>query len=176
MFLRPITLSCLLGVLLATHGFPDDADYREKLSDAEKGLLSAINNERRKESITELKATAKLMAAARIHARNMAAADMGAHQLKDVREEGRTPEDRMKHVGYRGFDWGENVAWGYSRAEQVTEGWMSSEGHRTNMLNVDFEEVGLGAARGASGWYWCAVFGRSSSPPPKRPNGGKGRP
>src|SRR5262245_66650088 len=101
MFLRPITLSCLLGVLLATHGFPDDTDYSEKLSDAEKGLLSAINNERRKESITELKATAKLMAAARLHARNMTAADMGAHQLQDVRPERCAPEDRSNHAGCR---------------------------------------------------------------------------
>jgi hypothetical protein len=33
------------------------------------------------------------------------------------------------------------------------------------MLNADFEQAGVAAARGASGWYWCAVFGRSSSPP-----------
>jgi hypothetical protein len=51
----------------------------------------------------------------------------------------------------------------------VTAGWMDSEGHRQNMLNPDFLEVGLGVARGKSGPYWCAVFGRDS-PLPVRPD------
>jgi hypothetical protein len=165
-------LLCILaGVSLASVAFAED-DYSEKLSDAEKGLLAAINKERRAQRATELKVNGKLMAAARIHARNMAAAGSGGHVLKDVRAEWRTPEDRIKHVEYRSFGWAENVAWGYPRPEQVTAGWMTSEGHRRNMLSGDYDEIGIATTRGASGPYWCAVFGRSS-PPTGRPAAGE---
>src|SRR5438309_5357118 len=123
---RILPYLALVCAVLTARGLADDADYSETLSDAEKGLLAAMNKERRAEGAAELRANGKLMAAARIHARNMAAADTGGHVLKDVRPEWRAPEDRLKHVGYRGFAWGENVAWGYSRPEMVTEGWMNS--------------------------------------------------
>ncbi len=115
MFKRAFIASCVLTALLTTAPLADDADYSEKLSAGEKGLLAAINKERRAEGVSELKVNGKLMAAARIHARNMAAADRGSHELKDLREEWRTPGDRIKHVGYRGFAWGENIAWSYPR-------------------------------------------------------------
>ena len=168
---RILPCLALVCLLLTARGLADDADYSETLSDAEKGLLAAMNKERRAEGAAELRVTGKLMAAARIHARNMAAADKGGHVLKDERPEWRAPEDRLKHVGYRGFAWGENVAWSYPRPEMVTAAWMESEGHRKNLLNADFEEAGVGVARGASGPYWCAVFGRSS-PLPSREDAG----
>jgi uncharacterized protein YkwD len=164
--------TALICACLAARGLADDADYSETLSDAEKGLLAAMNKERRAEKTADLRPNRKLLAAARIHARNMAEADTGGHVLKDVRPEWRAPEDRIKHVAYRGFAWGENVAWGYPRADMVVGGWMESEGHRKNLLNADFEEAGIGVARGKSGLYWCAVFGRST-PLPFRPDDGK---
>jgi hypothetical protein len=160
---RMLAAHCLAWSLLAAGGLADD--YSETLSDAEKALLAAMNKERQAEDVPALKVNGKLMAASRIHARNMAAADTGGHVLEDVRAEWRKPEDRLTHVGYRGYAWGENVAWSYPRAEMVTAGWMKSEGHRRNILNADFLEVGLGVARGKSGPYWCAVFGRSSPAP-----------
>src|SRR5262245_20643914 len=133
---RPtLLIAVLLCACLAARGLADDADYSETLNDAEKGLLAAMNKERKAERTADLRPNTKLLAAARIHARNMAAADMGGHVLKDERPEFRAPEDRIKHVDYRGFAWGENVAWGYPRAELVVGGWMESEGHRKNMLN-----------------------------------------
>lgn len=39
---------------------------------------------------------------------------------------------------------GENLAYNYTDAGAVVEGWLNSEGHRTNLLNKAFKEVGIG--------------------------------
>jgi uncharacterized protein YkwD len=39
---------------------------------------------------------------------------------------------------------GENIAVGYESAEDVVEGWMSSPGHRANMLDSDYTKIGVG--------------------------------
>jgi uncharacterized protein YkwD len=57
---------------------------------------------------------------------------------------------------------GENVAYGYpSGRSAVNQGWMSSEGHRANILNRGFRLLGVGARRDDDGtWYAAQVFGR----------------
>ena len=42
---------------------------------------------------------------------------------------------------------GENVAQGYASGTAVTAGWMSSPGHRANLLNAEFRLIGVGAAQ-----------------------------
>ncbi len=55
---------------------------------------------------------------------------------------------------------GENVAYGYPSGQAVTQGWMSSAGHRANILNPRFRLLGVGAARSDQGvWYAVQVFG-----------------
>ncbi len=55
---------------------------------------------------------------------------------------------------------GENIAMGYVSAEDVMNGWMNSEGHRANILNGNFSQVGIGvyAAEGGQGFYWVQIF------------------
>lgn len=59
---------------------------------------------------------------------------------------------------------GENIAAGYSTPEDVMAGWMGSEGHRENILNPDFMEIGVGYFQGAGqyGVYWVQDFGARS--------------
>ncbi len=56
----------------------------------------------------------------------------------------------------------ENVAAGYATGKAVVNrGWMSSEGHRTNILEPSYRLLGVGARRGHDGnWYAAQVFGR----------------
>ena len=58
---------------------------------------------------------------------------------------------------------GENVAYGYVSGQSVVvDGWMNSVGHRANMLNPLYKEMGIGARKGDDGnWYVSQVLGRT---------------
>ena len=65
-----------------------------------------------------------------------------------------------------GYDWraiGENIAEGQTSVEEVMDTWMHSPGHRRNILDPDFKELGIGLAFGnsAGGWRveWAQAFG-----------------
>ena len=67
--------------------------------------------------------------------------------------------------GYeRGYDWtmvAENITAGYTTPESVLRGWMSSSGHRRNILNCRYRHIGVGYKVSDSGTpYWTQVFGR----------------
>ncbi|MFD1271227.1 CAP domain-containing protein [Streptomyces kaempferi] len=68
----------------------------------------------------------------------------------------------------RCFDWsayGENVAYGYSTSAAVMAAWMSSPGHRHNILTCGFREIGVGLAQPGS--YWTQDFGTARRPAPR---------
>jgi uncharacterized protein YkwD len=50
---------------------------------------------------------------------------------------------------------GENIAQGYRTAADVMEGWMSSDGHRANILAGGSNEIGIGLRD----FHWVQVFG-----------------
>ncbi len=53
----------------------------------------------------------------------------------------------------------ENIAMGQSTAPQVLQDWMSSPGHRANILNASYTKIGVSAYRTKSGTvYWCQQF------------------
>lgn len=64
-----------------------------------------------------------------------------------------------RSYGFRG--WGENIArTGSTDAGRVMELWMNSPGHRANILNPAFTDIGIGVAQGSDGgWYWTQNFG-----------------
>jgi uncharacterized protein YkwD len=67
--------------------------------------------------------------------------------------------DRIRAAGYQPSTWGENVAAGYTSASSVVAGWMGSSGHRANILNPAFTEIGVASATAADGTrYWTMVL------------------
>lgn len=65
--------------------------------------------------------------------------------------------DFMKSNRFRSG--GENIAWNQKSPQEVTNGWMNSTGHRDNILNRKFTQVGFGVARNKKNEpYWCTVF------------------
>lgn len=50
---------------------------------------------------------------------------------------------------------GENIAWGYSSAASVMDGWKKSPGHNSNMLSGSWRRMAVGK----SGTYWGQLFG-----------------
>jgi len=81
---------------------------------------------------------------------------------------GQGPWDRAWLFGYYGFTGAENCFCSYVTPEQAVEGWYASGGHRDNMLNPDFWEVGLGYYRRDSDGrgYVTQDFGVDSVYPP----------
>ena len=102
---------------------------------------------------------AQLDEMAKIQAQNMAHFQKMAHVIPEANLP--TLSARARHVAYPFGRLAENVALGYPDAETVVQGWMTSKGHRANILNADVVETGIAIARSSSGGlYYCQVFGR----------------
>lgn len=72
-----------------------------------------------------------------------------------------TLQGRADFVGYRFTRLGENLAYNYADAVNVTLAWLLSEGHRDNMLHPDFQDIGVGVSVSKTGeLYYVQVFGR----------------
>jgi uncharacterized protein YkwD len=122
-------------------------------------VTALVNQERTRAGCGAVRTDERLRAAARGHSRDMAARDYFSHTAPG----GSTFVDRAVAAGYpREAAGGENIAMGYRTPAEVMAGWMDSEGHRANILNCDFEAVGVGLARDSGGTpYWTQVFGRT---------------
>jgi hypothetical protein len=70
----------------------------------------------------------------------MAARDYWSHNTPD----GKTPWAFITKTGYHYQKAGENLAYGFSNAEDTITGWMNSTEHRANILNASYSEVGFG--------------------------------
>ncbi|MFJ9574939.1 CAP domain-containing protein [Streptomyces sp. NPDC101191] len=117
-------------------------------------VIALVNAERAKAGCGALTPNATLTRAAQGHSDDMAARDFFDHTNPD----GASPGDRVTAAGYPWSTYGENIAMGQSSAEQVMESWMNSPGHRANILNCDFKEIGVGI-HDSGGPYWTQVFG-----------------
>ncbi|MER7225453.1 CAP domain-containing protein [Streptomyces rubradiris] len=116
-------------------------------------VLRLVNTERNKVGCRPLTLDPALTKAAQEHS-----ADMAAHQnMSHTGSDGSDPSLRITRAGYTWSSYGENVAYGYTTAEQVMAGWMASPGHRANILNCGFQEIGVGLAQPGS--YWTQDFG-----------------
>ena len=59
---------------------------------------------------------------------------------------------RLLHDGHQSYTIGENLAWGQSvlgTPVSIVNAWMRSQGHRDNILNANFEEIGVGIVPGS---------------------------
>ena len=55
----------------------------------------------------------------------------------------------------------ENIAYGQKSPEEVMRTWMKSYGHRSNILNSNFNQIGCGMSFSQNGRvYWCVCFGK----------------
>jgi uncharacterized protein YkwD len=121
-------------------------------------LLRLTNAERAKRGLKPLSLSTKLSQAAQNHASDMVQRRYFDHTSPD----GSKPRDRAKAVGYIGSYVGENIAAGQTSANAVVASWMESKGHRDNILNKNFKEIGFGYVYNQSddyGHYWVQVFG-----------------
>jgi uncharacterized protein YkwD len=127
------------------------------IASIEDEVLRLTNLQRVSHGCAALRADTKLRTAARDHSADMAS----RQELTHTGADGSDPGTRMKQAGYNtDGGWAENVAEGYPTPEAVMTGWMSSEGHRDNILNCSLKAIGVGAARASnSQLYWTQDFG-----------------
>ncbi|MFI0502866.1 CAP domain-containing protein [Streptomyces albogriseolus] len=114
-------------------------------------VVELVNAERAEAGCAPVTANSTLNTAAQRHSEDMASTGTMSHTGSD----GSDPGERITRAGYAWSTYGENVAYGYSTPEQVMQGWMTSPGHKANILNCSFEEIGVGL----SGTYWTQDFG-----------------
>ena len=125
-------------------------------------VLELTNAERTKAGLEPLKLNQQLADAADSHSDSMAEDDFFSHTGAD----GSNVGDRVQSNGYDYLALGENIAAGQQTAEEVVQGWMESPGHRANILNSDYTEIGIGYEylendTGTVNYnhYWTQVFG-----------------
>jgi len=123
-------------------------------------MLAQVNAQRRKAGAPPLSLNADLQEAAQAHAQDMLARGFFDHKSPS----GTTVRERSRKAGY---DWrtiGENIAEGQKSVTEVVTTWMNSKGHRENILNPAFRELGIGLVlgKGRDGEYrviWVQNFG-----------------
>ncbi len=117
-------------------------------------MFALMNAERTANGCAPVAWDETLAQVARLHSADMVSRDYFEHMTP----EGVSPEARGEAAGATVA--AENIAAGYSTAAEVMAGWMSSEGHRGNILNCSLTSVGIGVAHGGSyGTMWTQDFG-----------------
>ena len=130
----------------------------------EKRMLDLHNRTRVDRGLPRLCVHPALQRAARAHSLDMINRDYFSHNTKGS---GKTFDVRIKEAGYRYRSAAENIAGGpgaQGSVDSIFRAWMNSSGHRSNILDRRFREVGIGAATGnwsgTDGYtMWTADFG-----------------
>jgi uncharacterized protein YkwD len=118
-------------------------------------VLRIVNSERAKAGCGALSADNRLNAAAQAHSADMAAKDYFSHTSQN----GDEMADRIDATGYKWRSIGENIAKGQATPASVMEAWMNSSGHRANILNCGFRNIGIGLAYDGRSPVWTQDFG-----------------
>jgi uncharacterized protein YkwD len=130
---------------------PDLAPSAETLGAMADATLCLLNGDRADHGLAPLAANPRLTEAATAYAADLVAGSYFSHTGRD----GSDVLDRIRRSGYlpRGaaFVLGENLAWGsggLATPGAIMDAWMNSPGHRENILNPEFREIGIGVVAG----------------------------
>lgn len=118
----------------------------------EEEVVRLVNDIRRQNSLGELTMNWELSRVARYKSQDM----VDRHYFSHTSPTYGSPFQMMKAFGLSYRYAGENIAYGYSTPQAVVNGWMNSEGHRANILNPSFTQIGVGYV--SKGHYWTQMF------------------
>ncbi len=125
----------------------------ESETDWQEEMLKSINAQRKKAGVAELKLDEALCEAAQIRA------DECLKSYSHTRPNGKkfttVLDDKKIKYGY----WGENINEKQESVSSTMKSWMSSEGHKANILKKEFDTVGFGRTKDSKGkYYWVQIF------------------
>lgn len=116
-------------------------------------VLKLVNIERKKEGLEPLKIDKKLTSVAQVKSDEMEKKGYFNHKSPKYG----TPFQMMDKFGIKYMVAAENIAYGQETPEKVVKGWMESPGHRKNILNSRFHEIGIGISKNEP-YHWVQMF------------------
>ena len=126
---------------------PDD-----KVSSYEAQVIRLVNEIRQENGLQPLTANWELSRVARYKSQDMKDRSYFSHTSPTYG----TPFQMIRAFGLSFRTAGENIAKGYATPQAVVNGWMNSSGHRANILNASYKQIGVGYV--AQGNYWTQMF------------------
>jgi uncharacterized protein YkwD len=120
---------------------------------AASALTCLTGNARTFHGLATIKVSNPLMAAATAKAQDMVICGYGHTAC------GRASNYWIKNKGYAGRCSGENIAMGQRTPRDVFVAWMNSAGHRANILNKTYREIGVAQVGSAKGRMWVMELG-----------------
>lgn len=128
------------------------------LKEMESEVIRLVNNERERMGISPLRENSELSRVARIKSEDFINNNYFTHNSPIYG----TPFEMLNNFKIPFTAAAENIASGQKTPTEVMQTWMNSPGHRSNILNETFNQIGVGVARDNSGTlYWTQLFIRS---------------
>ena len=118
----------------------------------ESEVIRLVNEVRRKNGLHPLSANWELSRVARYKSQDMRDRGYFSHTSPAYG----SPFQMITAFGLSYRTAGENIARGYASPQAVVDGWMNSSGHRANILNASYTQIGVGYV--AKGNYWTQLF------------------
>lgn len=111
-------------------------------------VLSIVNSERAKQGLSALANNWELQRVAETKAKDMTDKNYFSHTSPTYG----SPFDMMKSFGIKYSSAGENIAKGQRTPQEVMTAWMNSSGHRANILNSSYTQIGVGYDSRSNSW------------------------
>jgi len=109
------------------------------------GIIKWTNSQREEYGLSPLEENLKLNNSAAMKAKDMLAKQYFDH----VSPSGEEVDDLVEAVNYQFVVIGENLALGNFQDDEIlVQGWMDSPGHRQNILNQKYQEIGTAVLQG----------------------------
>lgn len=122
------------------------------LQDYANEVASLVNQERAKQGLNPLQVIPALNSAS--EKRSQELVTLFSH----TRPDGSNCATVLNEFDVSWKTTGENIAYGYATPEAVMTGWMNSSGHRANILNANFDSIGIGVVSENGVLYWTQIF------------------
>jgi uncharacterized YkwD family protein len=150
-----ITSAVFSGIIMLVFIFVRPIPYQGRFTPEAQSILNLVNEERLKNGLSPLKLNRRLCFMATDKAADMRDKNYFDHTSPTYG----SPFKMMNDYGIYYSMAGENIAAGPFTSEGVMSAWMNSPGHRANILNGAFTELGVGyVTGGAYGVYWVQEF------------------
>ena len=124
----------------------------ETVSSYEREVIRLVNEARASYGLKPLTENWELSRVARYKSQDM----RDRHYFSHTSPTYGSPFEMIKAFGLSYRTAGENIAYGYRTPKAVVDGWMNSSGHRANILNASFTQIGVGYV--PNGNYWTQMF------------------
>ena len=111
-------------------------------------VVQETNYERTSRGLNALRVDAELMRAARLRAQEI------AQKFSHTRPDGSS----WRTVSSGAY--GENIARGQKTPDKAVAAWMTSEGHRRNILRENYSSIGVACLKSGNVYYWVQIFGK----------------